>query len=367
MRVKAQTEVRATTGLGIEELYLSNSCGFSKESFKALIHAFAPPAPITSSQSQDDSPLSSLPPQRQLRVLDISACEYIQHYQMVTLLGRFPDLQVVDFRCREYLTALFADSGLQFDGLHDVVSKQAEKYAKMRDITPSMLLDDNISGIGIGSDGGGGQGITYKPWSCEESLRVLRTGIASVIMGNDRPWRGPLTPKPAPTQPGEGPFDHLSGLEYPACFDWFYNHLARLTNLRELCLVSVKDPFPYSRNETRELQFTVEEGLGRLEGLKRLEILDVEHLRHRIGVVEMQWMVKHWPMLKVIRGLIFEEDAEKGGEGVDVEMMEGEGKGWSEGVKWLKLARPDIELPVLEKRWKGTCILDYPELQHEDL
>ncbi|KAK3837794.1 MAG: hypothetical protein JOS17DRAFT_374842 [Linnemannia elongata] len=373
-QVKAQTEVQATTGQGIEELYLSNSCGFGDESFKALIQAFAPsppplnpapPAPNSSSQSQDDSPLSSLPPRPQLRVLDISAYEHIRHYQMTTLLETFPGLQVVDFRCRDYLTALFADSGMQFDGSYKK-SKQSEEIAETGIITPSMLLEvvDSIDS-GISHNG---EGITYKPWSCEKSLRVLRTGIASATMLTDRPWRGPSNLLPAPTQPGEGPFDSVSGLEYPACFDWFYNRLTRLTNLRELCLVSVMDQFLYDGEVTRELQFTIEEGLGRLEGLKRLEILDVEYLRHRIGVEEVQWMVKHWPMLKVIRGLIFEEDAtKKGGEGVDVEMMEGEEKGWSEGVRWLKMARPDIELLVLEKRWKGISRLSYPELQDEDL
>ena len=118
--------------------------------------------------------------------------------------------------------------------------------------------------------------------------------------------------------------------------------------------MNVKTSFTYNGEVTRELQFTVEEGLGRLEGLKRLkrlEILDVEYLKHQIGIVEVQWMVKHWPMLNVIRGLIFEEDTEKGREGEDVEMMEGKEKGRSEGVRWLKMARPDIELSVLDKRW----------------
>ena len=100
---------------------------------------------------------------------------------MITLLGRFPGLQVVDFRCREYLNELFANSGLHFDGSHHM-SKQAEKFAATRVITTSML-DDGIIGIGIGGD----QGITYKPWSCEESLRVLWRGIASATMRNDRP------------------------------------------------------------------------------------------------------------------------------------------------------------------------------------
>ncbi|KAG9064745.1 hypothetical protein KI688_003004 [Linnemannia hyalina] len=77
----------------------------------------------------------------QLRVLDISACEYIQNYQMVTLLDRFPGLQVVDFRCREYLTELFADSGLRFDGSHQK-SEQAKKFAGTKAITTlSMLLN----------------------------------------------------------------------------------------------------------------------------------------------------------------------------------------------------------------------------------
>ncbi|KAG0285603.1 hypothetical protein BGZ96_010170 [Linnemannia gamsii] len=333
-------KLKATKATGIQEFYISNSCGFSSESFKALIQAFSPPS--------------------QLRVLDISACEHIRSSSIQILLKQFPGLQKVDFRCRGHLTSLFADSGLEFE----VVPVKPGQFKEVEEededglvYKPSLMS----SGSGSGNREPGG-----RVWACEESLRVLRTGIKSAVMEDRRPLRPPFSTintgtstVPAKKQMKEGPFDVYTGLEYPACFYWFYDHLAKLTNLRELCLVSVWEPMPYALEMTTEVRFTLEEGLDRLTGLKQLEVLDVEHLHHQIGVAELQWMVANWPRLRVIRGLIFEEDAHtavvaKGEDGTGVEMAVEESDGWSEGAIWLKMARPDIEVPVLERRWKGS-------------
>lgn len=345
------TNAKAT---GIQEFYISNCCGFSSKSFKALTQAFSPPS--------------------RLRVLDISACEHIQSSWLQILLEQFPGLQEVDFRCREHLTSLFADSGLDFGTVY-VKSRQYREFEEEEEEEDGLVYNPSLMRSGSGSGNREDNGCH---WACQESLRVLRIGINGAVMDERRPLRplfstintGTVTAF-AKKQMKEGPFDVCTGLEYPACFHGFYNHIAKLINLRELCLVSVWENMPYALEVKAEVRFTLEEGLDRLAGLKQLEILDVEHLHHRIGVAELQWMVVNWPRLRVIRGLVFEEDAHaavisKVEDDTGVKMAVEESDGWSEGASWLKMARPDIEVPILERRWKGNSVLAYPELD-EDL
>ncbi|KAF9122459.1 hypothetical protein BGW39_009725 [Mortierella sp. 14UC] len=343
---------RAPLGLGIREFHLSGSCGFSRESFKALICAFSPPPPAVSSTQSHSHPR----PRPQLRVLDISACEFIQSDQMRTLVTLLPGLRVVDFRCRQHLLALLPDSGLKYGYGYGNLWQADE--------------DDPVRARMKGRHEEG-------RWACQDSLRVLRIGVKEAHMRNEVVDLSPFTPAPASgtgastipppmsnSKPG-GPFDVLTSLAYPACFGWFYDHIARLVNLRELCLVSVKDPSKH-RRVTTAVRLTLEEGLDRWSGLKELEVLDVEYLQHQIGVEEVQWMVEHWPRLRVIRGLVFEEDTVDKNADVGMEAEEDE-KGsaaWSEGVRWLKMTRPDIELPVLKKRWRGANLFDFTDEEY---
>ncbi|KAF8984744.1 hypothetical protein BGZ46_007115 [Entomortierella lignicola] len=69
--------------------------------------------------------------------------------------------------------------------------------------------------------------------------------------------------------------------------------------------------------------------LARWSTLAALECLDVEELGHVIGLEDVQWMVAHWPALRMSRGLIHEKD----------EVL-------SRAVIWLKATRPDIEPPA---------------------
>lgn len=130
-------------------------------------------------------------------------------------------------------------------------------------------------------------------------------------------------------------------------------HLGRLTNLRELRL-GANNRNMYGLQyfllrmkgiqmmviddcwQTGCLEFSLESGLEELSGLKELEELDVNHLAHRIGVPEVQWMVAHWPKLKAIRGLRYLEYNNK---------VEGfPGIGVMKSVRWMREHRPDIIL-----------------------
>ncbi|KAG0345281.1 hypothetical protein BG004_003817 [Podila humilis] len=51
------------------------------------------------------------------------------------------------------------------------------------------------------------------------------------------------------------------------------------------------------------LQLTLESGLDQLESLKELRIFGFESLMHEIGEKELEWMVRSWPKLEVMRGL----------------------------------------------------------------
>ncbi|GJJ76809.1 hypothetical protein EMPS_09168 [Entomortierella parvispora] len=52
------------------------------------------------------------------------------------------------------------------------------------------------------------------------------------------------------------------------------------------------------------LEFTLEAGLDELKDLKKLELLDIHHMDHRAGVPELEWMVKNWPRLSHVRGIL---------------------------------------------------------------
>ncbi|KAF9908545.1 hypothetical protein EC991_009690 [Linnemannia zychae] len=76
----------------------------------------------------------------------------------------------------------------------------------------------------------------------------------------------------------------------------WYSHL----EIKEICAMVVDDYF-----QIECLELSLEGGLEELAGLKDLEELDLTQMAHRIGVAEVQWMVEHWPKLKMIRGLTY--------------------------------------------------------------
>ncbi|KAG0030773.1 hypothetical protein BGZ83_004678, partial [Gryganskiella cystojenkinii] len=100
-----------------------------------------------------------------------------------------------------------------------------------------------------------------------------------------------------------------------------YRQLGALTNLRELMVShglesqvpSIRRMMPASRHMSAQscaqvefncISFSLASGLYYLAGLKKLVLLDVSCTAHKIRVPELSWMNKHWPLLKVIIGLL---------------------------------------------------------------
>ncbi|KAF9296828.1 hypothetical protein BGZ88_011786 [Linnemannia elongata] len=111
-----------------------------------------------------------------------------------------------------------------------------------------------------------------------------------------------------------------------------YNPVYRLLRMRGKQTMAVNVCM-----QTDCLEFSLESGLEELAGLKELEELNVNHMAHRIGVPEVQWMVAHWPKLKAIRGLRYiEYNSQYGGRIPDIGVME--------CVRWMREHRPDIIL-----------------------
>ncbi|KAF9353152.1 hypothetical protein BGX34_011776 [Mortierella sp. NVP85] len=194
-----------------------------------------------------------------------------------------------------------------------------------------------------------------KPWKCEASLEVLKV----MIVGIPRPdLESDEVIKEA--YPGEG--REIQGQ--------VYDRLARLTNLETLWLGD-----ECGRSGVQSPEMSLESGLGKLCGLKKLKELNVAGFLTRIGVGEVQWMVENWPKLRIIYG--FDNDGfddngsdndgydDNGPEsdGVDADGFANDGygnDGYSEGmhvydeigeeaVAWLRENHPEIT--VVREPW----------------
>ncbi|KAF9347797.1 hypothetical protein BGX26_000748 [Mortierella sp. AD094] len=129
-----------------------------------------------------------------------------------------------------------------------------------------------------------------------------------------------------------------------------YNQLGKLTKLQQLWLGQENQDMEDDENyhetgvpgevqyidpdeQFECLEFSLESGLDLLQGLKGLKVLSLERLKTRIGLPEVQWMVKQWPKLESIFGLGIEDE--------DI----------PEHVQWLYDNRPDIKLPLIAERF----------------
>ncbi|KAK3805828.1 MAG: hypothetical protein J3Q66DRAFT_359799 [Benniella sp.] len=141
------------------------------------------------------------------------------------------------------------------------------------------------------------------PWPCEYTLTDLRISICGIPrpdITHDRKGRK-CHPVVEESYPGEGRMIHRR----------VYERLARFVNLEVLWLGSnsyySKEPDMRSRkvmNHQYEcLEMSLESGLDRLEGLKRLQVLNISLMATKIGQKEAQWMAEYWPKLREIRGL----------------------------------------------------------------
>jgi hypothetical protein len=155
-----------------------------------------------------------------------------------------------------------------------------------------------------------------KPWKCEASLKVLKVMVVG-IPRSDLKGIGVIEE----AYPGEG--GEIQGQ--------VYDRLARLTNLETLWLgdecgsAGVQSP-----------EMSLESGLGKLSGLKKLKELNVAGFLTSIGIEEVQWMVENWPKLRIIYGF-----DNRGFDDID-EIDE-------EAVAWLKENHPEIT--VVRKPW----------------
>ncbi|KAG0033955.1 hypothetical protein BGZ81_006623 [Podila clonocystis] len=78
-----------------------------------------------------------------------------------------------------------------------------------------------------------------------------------------------------------------------------YQQLGAQSHLERLILGHPLDPVVnYPPFQLDCLDLTLESGLEELEGLVKLQELSVMSLAHGIGVPELEWMVRHWLMMK---------------------------------------------------------------------
>ncbi|KAG0087673.1 hypothetical protein BGZ92_007104 [Podila epicladia] len=115
----------------------------------------------------------------------------------------------------------------------------------------------------------------YRPWACERTLQTLDIQITGLDPNKDE-W---------------------------ALHSKMYGRLARLTQLRELKLEVVQGP------QRTGLAMSLELGLARLSGLKKLEVLKICGVTHfDTERKDVEWMVENWPRLRWIQGLAKDED-----------------------------------------------------------
>ena len=149
------------------------------------------------------------------------------------------------------------------------------------------------------------------PWPSEYTLTDLRIKISGI-------------PRPDVTH------DHRGEIRQPAVDESYhgegrkiqqqvYERLSRFVNLEVLWLGS--NSFYYEETfrglesvldrQYECLAMSLESGLGRLEGLKRLKVLNVSLMATKIGQKEAQWMAWQWPKLREIHGLGNQGDVPK--------------------------------------------------------
>ncbi|KAF9204536.1 hypothetical protein BGZ49_005177 [Haplosporangium sp. Z 27] len=139
---------------------------------------------------------------------------------------------------------------------------------------------------------------SLKSWKCEETLKVLRLKIRDI----PRPDLGKQDGVIEESFPGQG-------LQIQ---NRVYERLARFTKLEELWLGGASGNIEYSYGfeiwqllnyQLDCLEMSLKSGLGKLKGLKELRVLSLSNMSTRIGLKDIQWMVKHWPKLSYIRGI----------------------------------------------------------------
>ncbi|KAG0017568.1 hypothetical protein BGZ80_008156 [Entomortierella chlamydospora] len=276
---------------GIRRIVVSGSSCFGRHSLRTIV---------------DTASLSTT-----LEELDVQCCGYFRSEEMHFALSKLPNLKVADFRCRDKSADLDPYSGLLPKKLTD---EEEVKYG-CNSSSSTRAANDTVPII------------PPAQWACRDSLESLRIGVTNASMEEELKY-------------GFDCYGYNSWIcgakiywtkdhpetkkAYPERLHWFFDQIATLTQLKELCLVSAKP----KGHRSRSLELSLKTGLTKWSTLTALECLDVEELEHGIGLEEVRWMVDNWPALRMIRGLVFENEDP------------------SDAVFWLTKARPDISLPV---------------------
>lgn len=117
---------------------------------------------------------------------------------------------------------------------------------------------------------------SYRPWACEDALRTLQIVFVDRDQEDDE-WK--LHAK-------------------------LYGRLARLMQLEILHLGTVGE----SKLPSCGIAMTLKSGLSKLAVLTELRTLDLSYMIHQVKVLELEWMVEHWPNLTTVKGLDPQED-----------------------------------------------------------
>ncbi|KAK3805804.1 MAG: hypothetical protein J3Q66DRAFT_122804 [Benniella sp.] len=174
------------------------------------------------------------------------------------------------------------------------------------------------------------------PWPCEHILTDLRIKISGIPRPDVTRRPGPRRqPVMAESYTGEGRM-----IQHQV-----YKRLSRFVNLEVLCLGSVycfcedtSKPVGYVDHQYECLEMSLESGLDQLGGLKRLRILNVSLMAHKVGLQEAQWMAEQWPKLHEVHGL-------------------GSGSGSRKARHWFKKNYPGVTTPPIELIQLDTIVL----------
>lgn len=117
---------------------------------------------------------------------------------------------------------------------------------------------------------------TFRPWACEQTLKVLQARISKIPPNAQAP---------------------------------VYSRLARLVHLETLWLghharMRVAGDTLDTEDQNAGLLMTLASGLDRLAALKNLRELNLYGLNTEIDVEEVEWMMRAWPHLDTISGLL---------------------------------------------------------------
>ncbi|KAF9209171.1 hypothetical protein BGZ49_005958 [Haplosporangium sp. Z 27] len=128
-----------------------------------------------------------------------------------------------------------------------------------------------------------------------------------------------------------------------------YRQIGRLSKLQHIRL----GWWTVMKYETcSNLDMSIESGLGYLEGLKELRVLDIGCIqRVNIGQSEVEWIADNWPRIRKIKGLFFKDsDFSANDDEYEFEKIDGEitidkyGIEVPTYIEWLRLQCPSIEI-----------------------